>query len=144
MAGDLTQPHFGLSNDRYRELAGRTDSIYHSAGCVNMALPYARLKPVNVTGTLEVLRFAGSVSTKVLHFLSSMAVFFSDAHANGNLLTETEAPIYDPSLKGGYSKTKWVADRLVAQRSAERLAGLHLPSGPGHGSQPDWRDHRFE
>ena len=112
--GDLTQPRFGLTEDAFAALAAKADAIYHSAGWLNMAFPYARLRPVNVAGTIDILRLAGLVQTKPLHYLSSMVVFFSDAHTNDALLRESDAPLYDASLKGGYSKSKWVADRLVA------------------------------
>jgi thioester reductase-like protein len=114
VAGDVSQPYFGLSEDQFRDLAASTDVIYHSAGRLNMAFPYARLKASNVTGTQEVLRLAGAVQTKPVHFLSSMVVFFSEAHANSELVREDDLPQYHPTLKGGYSKSKWAADRLVA------------------------------
>jgi len=112
--GDLAQPCFGLSKARFVELAATTDVIYHCAGWLNMAFPYPRLKPSNVIATQEVLRLAGLVQTKPVHFLSSMVVFFSEAHTGDDLLREDDAPRYHPTLKGGYSKSKWVADRLVA------------------------------
>jgi thioester reductase-like protein len=114
IAGDLAEPRFGLSESAFQELAGTVDAIHHSAGWLNMAFPYARLKPANVSGTLEILRLAGLVRTKPLHYLSSMVVYFSDAHSKDPLLRESDPPLYDKTLKGGYSKSKWVADRLVA------------------------------
>lgn len=114
LVGDVTQTRFNLPEYSYRRLAATIDVIYHSAGWLNMAFPYARLKPVNVDGVKEILRLAGLERTKPVHFLSSMVVFFSDAHTNDELLKESDTPIFDPGLKGGYSKSKWVADRLVA------------------------------
>ncbi len=112
--GDLTQPRFGLNEGEFTDLAAECDAVYHSAGWLNMAYPYPRIRPVNVNGTREILRFAGRGRTKPLHFLSSMVVFFSDAHTGDPVLTEFDDPLYSPTLKGGYSKSKWVADRLVA------------------------------
>jgi thioester reductase-like protein len=114
ISGDISQPRFGMSEGAFKELAGAVDAIYHCAGQLNMAYPYARLKPVNVNGTLEVLRLAGLVCTKPVHYLSSMVVFFSEAHVHDTLLRETDTPRFHASLKGGYSEGKWVADRLVA------------------------------
>ncbi len=119
--GDLERPLFGLSEELFRELAGKIDVIYHNGGWINMAFPYERLKPVNVTGTKEILRFAGMVCTKPVHFVSSIAVFFTDDHENGEVLKESDTPHFDPSLKGGYSKSKWVADRLVAAAQTRGL-----------------------
>ena len=123
VAGDLEKPRFGLTDEVYRDLAGRIDVIYHNGGSVNMAFPYERLKPINVGGTLEVLRFAGQVRTKPVHFISSMAVFFTAERENGELLKESDTPAYSESLRSGYSKTKWVADRLVAEAHHRGLPG---------------------
>lgn len=125
---DLADHQFGLDDAAYRDLAGKLDVIYHSAGSLNMAFPYERLKRTNVTGTLEVLRLAGAVVTKPVHFLSSMVVFFTDAHVDDALLTEADAPRYHATLKGGYGRSKWVADRLVADAGAHGLpVTIHRP-----------------
>ena len=125
---DLAERQFGLGDDDYREIASSVDVIYHSAGSLNMAFPYSRLKATNVTGTLEVLRFAGAVRTKPVHFLSSMVVFFTDAHLADERLRETDEPRYHSTLKGGYGKSKWVADRLVAAAQRRGLpASIYRP-----------------
>src|SRR5262249_32673344 len=90
LAGDLEQARLGLPEARFGELAEQLDVIYHGAGSVNMAFPYGRLKPANVNGTREVLRLAGTASTKPVHFLSSIAVFYSEAVSRRGYLSESE------------------------------------------------------
>ena len=125
---DLAEPCFGLEAAEYGRLASATDAIYHSAGLLNMAFPYTRLKPTNVEGTIEVLRLAGAIQTKPVHFLSSMVVFFSEAHTHDELLRESDPPRCHPTLKGGYGKSKWVADRLVAAAQERGLpTTIHRP-----------------
>jgi len=119
VAGDVSLPNLGLTRERFDELAGRIGAIYHSAARLNMALSYEQLKPANVAGTREVLRLACARYTRPVHFVSSLAVFYSDLHAGGALLRESDRPEYHSSLKGGYSKSKWVADQMVA-RAGER------------------------
>jgi thioester reductase-like protein len=70
IAGDLEKAQMGLDAESFATIAARTDVIYHCAGWLNMAFPYSRLKPVNVGGTIEVLRLAGSITTKPVHFIS--------------------------------------------------------------------------
>ena len=111
---DLADRHFGMAEADFRELARTVDVIYHSAGSLNMAYPYERLRPTNVIGTQEVLRFATAEQTKPVHFLSSMVVLFTDAHINDALLRESDVPLFHETLRGGYARSKWVADRLVA------------------------------
>jgi len=119
VAGDVSLPLMGLTRERFAELACEVGAIYHSAGRLNMAFPYAQLKAPNVTGTREVLRLACTEYTRPVHFVSSLAVFFSDLYAGAPLLKESDAPEYHSSLKGGYSKSKWVADQMVT-RAGER------------------------
>jgi len=113
VAGDVSLPLMGLTRERFNEFARHIGAIYHSAGRLNMALSYEQLKPANVNGTREVLRLACAQFTRPVHFISSMAVFFSDLNA-GSVLKECDTPIFHSSLKGGYSKSKWVADQMVA------------------------------
>lgn len=125
---DLADARFGMAEDDYRHLAATVDVIYHSAGSLNMAFPYERLKRTNVTGTVEVLRFAAAEKTKPVHFLSSMVVFFTEAHLHDTLLSEADAPKFSDGLKGGYGKSKWVADRLLAAAGERGLPmTIHRP-----------------
>lgn len=125
---DLADRQFGMTDADFRELAATVDVIFHSAGSLNMAFPYDRLKRTNVTGTVEVLRLAAAEQTKPVHFLSSLVVFFTDAHIADSLLRESDPPLFHETLKGGYGKSKWVADRLVAAASERGLpTTIHRP-----------------
>ena len=127
-AHDLADRQFGMPDDAYRELAQTVDAIYHSAGTLNMAFPYDRSKRTNVIGTEEAIRLAAAEKTKAMHFLSSLVVFFTDAHAQDTLLSEDDDPAYDDTLRGGYAKSKWVADRLVAAAGKQGMpATIHRP-----------------
>lgn len=124
LAGDVSLPSFGLGQTGFMQWAERVDLICHSAGSINMKQPYAKLKPVNVNGVIEAIRMASSVATKPLHFVSSIAVFYSDAHPADKVLYEAEVPHYHPSIKGDYGKSKWVADRLVATAQERGLPAV--------------------
>ncbi len=113
IVGDVARPRLGLTETEICDLAGDIDVIYHSAGSINALYPYSQLKATNVLGTQEILRLAGLVRTKPLHYISSMAVFFNDAYVGVERLRESDVPTYHSSLKGGYTQSKWVADRLV-------------------------------
>jgi thioester reductase-like protein len=113
IVGDLSQPLLGLSEQQFGELAGQIDVIYHSGGLVDHVRRYAALKPTNVFGTQEVLRLAGLTQTKPVHFISTLAVFFCQPYLQARRVSETDVPVFDASLKGGYKQSKWVAERLV-------------------------------
>lgn len=110
VAGDLSQPYFGLDETVYQDLAGRAELVIHSAAMVNFVLPYARLRQTNVLGTQEVLRFACRRRIKPVHFISSMGVL---PERPGSQFFP-EAPVTDPDgVYGSYRQSKWVTDRLV-------------------------------
>lgn len=129
LAGDVALPRLGLNEACFYSLANDVDCIYHSAGVINMRYSYERLKQANVEGVKEILRLAGIIKTKSVHFVSSIAVFYSDAHPADQLLTETDIPRFHPTLKGSYGKSKWVADRLVANAQERGLpACIYRPT----------------
>jgi thioester reductase-like protein len=110
--GDLVQPQFGLAEAEFRALAEAVEVIYHNGSWVNSALDYEALKPANVGGTLTVLQLANTGTyTKPVHYVSSLAVFLSPAHAKAARITENDRP--SDQLKGGYKQSKWVAEQLI-------------------------------
>jgi thioester reductase-like protein len=118
VAGDIGRPWFGLSRADYAALAQRTEMIVHNGALSNYAQSYWQLKPVNVLGTLEVLRLACRQRIKPVHYISSLAVF---PVLRGDRRFE-EIELDSPEdVIGGYQQTKWVADRLVMQAGQRGL-----------------------
>src|SRR5207248_492124 len=74
LAGDLARPRFGLTDERYTQLAAAINAIYHNGAHVNFLHPYENLKAANVSGTQEVLRLATTTRLKPLHFVSMLSV----------------------------------------------------------------------
>lgn len=110
--GDLARPYLGLDRATYLRLAREVEMIVHNGAWSSYALPYQRLKPVNVLGTQEVLRFAGRYRVKPVHYMSSLAVY--PGRPGEHRWSEDAAT--DPiGVVGGYRQTKWVGDRLMAQ-----------------------------
>jgi len=102
----------------FSELSEKIDVIYHNGAYVNSMRPYASLKASNVLGTKEVLRLASLVKTKPVHFISTLAVFFSEVH-NGNVITESTVP--SDTIHGGYKQSKWVAEQLILRAGQRGL-----------------------
>jgi len=121
LLGDLAQPALGLSARAFGELAGAVDAIVHNGAGVDFLAPYAALAAANVLGTREILRLACTGPAKPLHYVSTMAVLDSAAHAAAGPVGE-DVPLGDcRGLRGGYAQSKWVAETLVA---AARERGL--------------------
>ena len=127
-SGDISKPFLGLSSNDYIHLAGQVDHIYHSAATVSFIAPYADLEEANVNGTIEILRFASTLTQKSITYISTLAVFFG----GGNKLDcGMESPVQDLSsgIVTGYAQTKWVSEQLVLEYA--RLGGHVLVLRPG-------------
>src|SRR5262249_9749503 len=94
------------------------DAIYHCAAEVDWVSPYSQLRPVNVSGTVELLRLASTSRRKAFHFVSSLAVCYSTTGPREVYEWEEMLPYLD-GLHLGYARSKCVAETLV-RRAAER------------------------
>jgi thioester reductase-like protein len=112
IVGDLAQPMLGMGEAQFTELAANIDTIYHSAALLNYVYPYSALKTANVLGTQEVIRLACKTKVKPLHYVSSVAVFESNAYA-GKVVKEDDSFDDWQGIFLGYSQTKWVSEKLV-------------------------------
>ncbi|MBL3808355.1 amino acid adenylation domain-containing protein [Streptomyces sp. BRB081] len=111
--GDLTRERFGLDADVYRELAGRVETVYHSAAHINFAAPYASVRAANVDGFVRVAEFCVDTVLKPLHHMSTLAVFSPEGPARD--VDEDAVPDVAEGLGIGYAQSKWVAERLALQ-----------------------------
>ena len=132
--GDLTRPQMGLDNEQYQELAEKTDLIFHCAASVNYIYPYAAAKPHTVGGTLEVLRFACSATTKPVQYISSNGIF--PGGDNAPYLENNQTDDFVDRMEGGYNQAKWVAERLVWSAVSRGLpVCIFRPGNIGHHSR---------
>ena len=110
VCGDVSQRNLGMTNRQWDELALSVDAVMHNAAMVNYSMNYSALRPHNVDGTREVLRFALTGSQKPFHLISSTIIF--GWTLQGELL-ETDNNEEMLHLDFGYSQSKWVAEQLV-------------------------------
>lgn len=113
MAGDLGRPRFGLDAAEWESLAAECDAVMHVGALVNFLFDYRAHRPANVMGTLEVLRFAVHGRPKALHHVSTLGVLDRHAAAFGEPLPEDFHPGQAIPPRSGYSRSKWVAERLL-------------------------------
>ena len=146
VVGDVALPHFGLSERRYAALAREIQAVFHCAGRVHAVESYERLRPANVLGTLEALRFCRSAIPKVFHYVSTLSVFVSTDRATGSFSAD-DALEATRWVRGGYAQSKWVAEQLVrsappAGPQAIYRLGLITPhSATGKGTATDQLGH---
>src|SRR5262249_43778814 len=118
--GSINVPRFGLSKDDYDALSERVDLVMHGAAEVNWTWSYRRLRAVNVSGTLEALRFAFHRRSKPIGFISTIAASFV---GDGPLLVNETTPMlpYLAQMPLGYAQTKCVSEALLEQAADRGL-----------------------
>ncbi|MGK7915263.1 MAG: amino acid adenylation domain-containing protein [Prochloraceae cyanobacterium] len=113
IVGDLSQSQLGIEASKWRSLCEQIDVLYHNGALVNFTYQYSDLKAANVLGTQEILRLASQIKVKPVHFISSVAVFSSDAYAGNNLIREQDSIEHGEFIYGGYAQSKWVAEKVM-------------------------------
>jgi amino acid adenylation domain-containing protein/thioester reductase-like protein len=117
LAGDLAEEDLGLGGARFDALSRQSDVIFHLGAHVNYIQPYGAHRLANVTGTINVLRFATTGKPKPLHYSSTIAAFGPTG------LLEPTAVVYEDDdmakyltglkFDSGYSQSQWVAEQIV-------------------------------
>ena len=110
VCGDISKHNLGLQASEWQSLTTKVQAVIHNAAMVNYVLNYDALRPHNVEGTRELLRFASTGTRKEFHFISSTIIFGWTAKAE---LFETDNNDCMLNLDFGYAQTKWVAEQLV-------------------------------
>lgn len=114
VVGDLGKPALGMSQDEFGRIAKLADTIVHNGAMVNLLLDYGSHRGPNVAGTVEILRLACLGRPKSIHYVSTLTVFSVAGWARGKRMIEG-AECHEGSMPaGGYSQSKWVAEKLLA------------------------------
>lgn len=130
LAGDVSEYHLGLDEQRWQDLAARVDLVAHAAALVNHVLPYPALFGPNVVGTAEVVRLAIAAGSVPLTFVSSVAVAggarpsaASDAEPSAPAALDENADIratipewtVGDEYANGYGASKWASEVLLRE-----------------------------
>ena len=114
-AGALDRPLLGLTPARWDELAAEVDAVLHAGALVNFLYEYRAHRGANVLGTAELLRLAQRGRPVPLHHLSTLGVLDREAALRDAALAEDVDPERVRPPETGYSRSKWVAERLLAR-----------------------------
>ena len=115
VAGALDRPLLGLPPARWDELAGEVDAVLHAGALVNFLYDYRAHRGANVLGTAELLRLAQRGRPVPLHHVSTLGVLDREAALRDAALAEDVDPERVRPPETGYSRSKWVAERLLAR-----------------------------
>jgi amino acid adenylation domain-containing protein/thioester reductase-like protein len=113
--GNLAKPRLGLSADLWTELTSECDAVLHIGALVNFLFDYGAHRAANVLGTVEILRFALTGRPKAVHHVSTLGVLDKEAVRNSNPVSEGFDPTAAAVPTTGYSRSKWVAERLLLE-----------------------------
>jgi len=131
LAGDLTASRLGLKPDVYDAVAEGSDLICHTGRIVNFLQPYRMLDPVNVGGTVEMIRLAAHLRPTPLHTVSTLGVYLGWA-GRERPIAEDEAPDDPAGLASPYYQSRWVADAAARQAREHGLpVTIHRPARVG-------------
>lgn len=112
--GDLTEDNLGLSQEQLDFLSDNIDVICHNGANVNFALSYNQIKIANVEGTKRILNILESGKRKSLAYVSTISIFSKQDYKKG-LVTENQEPMNVNNLKLGYSKSKYVTEKILRE-----------------------------
>jgi len=140
--GDIGEPHLGLREKQFHELARRVDWVIHSAAITDFARPPAELRHYNVEGTRNVLAFATQAKAPLIH-VSTAFVHARGGHTLNHyeaskleaeqLIRQSGAPvvIVRPSIVIGDSQTGAICKQQGIHRMMRLLLREILPVVPG-------------
>jgi thioester reductase-like protein len=140
VCGDVARHNLGMKSETWRALTTKVQAVCHNAALVNYVMGYDALRPANVDGTRELLRFAHSGVPKEFHLISSTFIYGWTVKAE---LKETDANPEMAHLDFGYAQSKWVAEQLVYAAGRQGLPvrvyrpSLISASSNGVGSRDD-------
>ena len=140
LAGDVTQPRLGLSDDAYCELVAGLTHVIHTAADLRVNAPIEQLRKTNLQGTGQVLELARAAhADHGLARLSHVSTAYVAGGRSGPVPEDALTDAYGFSC--AYEFSKFEGERLV-QGCPGSPAGLGLPAGHdrrrfGHGRDQD-------
>jgi fatty acid CoA ligase FadD9 len=108
VAGDFSEERMGLDEDHYKALSTKINIVFHNGALVNSVLPYEAHYRSNVAGTANMVNFCGE-SLASLEYISTIGLMSNSGVVNEDF----DVPDRALNFLGGYSQSKWVAEKLV-------------------------------
>jgi len=120
LQGDITRPHFGLSNHTYAELAEQITEIIHCAADTRFSISLPAAREVNTEGTQTILDFA--VRCRQLKKFAYLSTVYVVGRSTGCF---PESRIrHQNGFCNAYQQSKYEAEELVWQVIGEVPAAI--------------------
>ncbi|KAH0608522.1 uncharacterized protein H6S33_001656 [Morchella sextelata] len=139
VTGELGSEKLGVSEGEWKTLVDEVDVVIHNGAQVHWVYPYSKLRPANVTGTVDALLLCAAGRPKSFAFVSSTSVLDSDHYVllsdaimekGGSGVPESddlEGSAGD--LGTGYGQSKWAGEYLVREAGRRGLSGCVVRPG---------------
>jgi NAD(P)-dependent dehydrogenase (short-subunit alcohol dehydrogenase family) len=122
IAGDLSQPGLGVSDEDITSLRGGIDHLFHLAAIYDMTADAESQRVANVEGTRHMVEFAGAIEAGRVHMVSSIAAAgLYKGTWREDMFDEAENLDNHP-----YFRTKHDSERVVREES-ERPWRVYRP-----------------
>lgn len=108
--GNLNRPNLGIQPNIYELLSENISHIYHCGADISLTHSYQQIRQTNVTGSVEILKFAANRKLKRISFISTLSACF-DTSETGKIV-EDFPQTYPSGSEGGYVISKWVAEKI--------------------------------
>lgn len=120
--GDLKSPLLGLSEDTFRFLATRADSILHLGATRSVWDTYHILRAINVHPTRELVKLATPRRIPV-YFISTIGTSLGSTPST-SIAAASPTPSAEDGTTNGYIASKWASERILARAAVT----LGIPS----------------
>jgi amino acid adenylation domain-containing protein/thioester reductase-like protein len=121
LPGDLGSELLGLSRRRFDTITSNVSGVVNAAGAVNFLSGYLGHRPANVLGVQELIKLASGGAR--LHTLSTLSIF-PPAGPDAPRITEDHFPTAEQVAADGYSRSKYVAESLLADAHREGVGSV--------------------
>jgi nucleoside-diphosphate-sugar epimerase len=120
LQGDITRPHFGLSDHAYAELAEQITEIIHCAADTRFSISLQAAREINTEGTQTILDFA--VRCRHLKKFAYVSTVYVVGRSTGCF---PESRIrHNNGFCNAYQQSKYEAEELVSQVMGEVPAAI--------------------
>ncbi|HET9895382.1 MAG TPA: amino acid adenylation domain-containing protein [Streptosporangiaceae bacterium] len=115
LAGDLGLGRLGLTERVWDHLSETADLVLSCGALVNFLFDYRTHRRTNVLGTVELQRLAAARRPVPMHYVSTLAALQSATAGRSSGVPEDYPISQIAAPPGGYNRSKWVAERYLAQ-----------------------------
>uniref|UniRef100_A0A093VCQ0 Alpha-aminoadipate reductase n=1 Tax=Talaromyces marneffei PM1 TaxID=1077442 RepID=A0A093VCQ0_TALMA len=125
VAGDLSKPQLGLSDEEWQRLAQEVSVVIANGATVHWVKRYQEMMAANVLSTIEAMKLCNIGKPKIFTFVSSTSVLDTEHYVTlsekqigtgeGAISEEDDMQGSRRHLGTGYGQTKWVSEHLVRE-----------------------------